>query len=1087
MSSTSQFQKIPDSFNTPEEAAKSKEQRYPTNPRYPSFMQRHFTAGDKQQFEEYRDARNGNNPIKNIDLSNNLFNTDEITEKIQLDIYWKKYRNLNTQSVDNTFNYLFFKFKKGVFVSIKNNKLEVFLPFNNHTFINEWSERIKQDPTKYRTVVDFLIYTSALKGYKIQPKDICENISKWYANNCLLRYEEPPAESDSDMCNFKDMLETLCSQRIVPDIEFFLNKRDFPLLKKNDTEPYEQIYDSDRFPLLSHKYQQYCPVLSMVKTSLNSDIVIPTWEDYARVMSNENPPKYFEGCRQYKCDFSTSWDKKISTCIFRGSSTGCGTTIETNPRLKAAYLSTKSPIENGYRLLDAGIVKWQTRPRKQSGNPYLQTIEPLKMPFDLVKPLTPEEQSKYKYILNIDGNVSAFRLSLELSMGSVILLVDSVYSMWFKKFLVEYQHYVPVASDLSNLFDQIRWCREHDFECQQIAQNAKDFYNKYLSKDGLLDYLQIVLTKIKRMTGYYFYNTKKVEDVIEIKQKSLLSLEYPLKKNFVKIKPNLSFMVGKRDYYIMEGLREFINNNAITQINFNKVHESKDSLIEICNIESKDVNNIKFLLKKSTKVKETVNETFIGINCINQLLKDIPNFRYTYYYNSDNNTSMYEYMEGVTLKQYIINGCSLKELNNIFMILCLSLAMAQERYGFVHYDLYPWNIIITKIKKRKITYQFEHYVFVVETETLPIIIDYGKSSAIYKGQHYGTIKPFETKLFQDGFSLIISSLYEVVNVPKEIDQNKLAYIMKMVNFFTGNDFHKQPVKDYNSLMSFLTTNKKYNEMIYTDKCGLNKHTPIELFLYLSELKLPVFKGERLSVPSTITQIKYPNKTEYTGSIGVSSFYYDIIADIDFSKDIQKYLEQVVDYIRPNNLSGLYSAKDMISYINACNTIHITMEKLKEISNNPLIQKIIDDIKKNFNNYKPIRKDIHIKYFNIKKEFMEANYTPETFSVQDKILTILQDGQKVISTDILIFREMFVFNLLYLMPYNLPNELDFARMYGKYLLYSSLALLNHNANINTVKSISKSLYPEDIEEFEKFSIQPEKVLRTLKDILVLIRH
>ncbi len=73
-----------------------------------------------------------------------------------------------------------------------------------------------------------------------------------------------------------------------------------------------------------------------------------------------------------------------------------------------------------------------------------------------------------------------------------------------------------------------------------------------------------------------------------------------------------------------------------------------------------------------------------------------------------------------------------------------------------------------------------------------------------------------------------------------------------------------------------------------------------------------------------------------------------------------------------------------------------------------------------------------------------------------------------------------------MPYSLPNELDFARMYGKYLLYSSLSLLNHNANVNTLRSISKSLYPEDIEEFKKFSIQPEKVLRTLKDILTLLK-
>ena len=43
-----------------------------------------------------------------------------------------------------------------------------------------------------------------------------------------------------------------------------------------------------------------------------------------------------------------------------------------------------------------------------------------------------EEQSNHKYILNIDGHVKAFRLGNELRMGSVILLVDSPYTLWFQ-------------------------------------------------------------------------------------------------------------------------------------------------------------------------------------------------------------------------------------------------------------------------------------------------------------------------------------------------------------------------------------------------------------------------------------------------------------------------------------------------------------------------------------------------------------------------------------------------------------------------------------------------------------------------------
>ena len=68
--------------------------------------------------------------------------------------------------------------------------------------------------------------------------------------------------------------------------------------------------------------------------------------------------------------------------------------------------------------------------------------------------MSPEEQSNFKYIINVDGHSKAYRLSLELSMGSVILFVESDYTMWFMKFLKPYHHYIPINKDLSDLIEQ---------------------------------------------------------------------------------------------------------------------------------------------------------------------------------------------------------------------------------------------------------------------------------------------------------------------------------------------------------------------------------------------------------------------------------------------------------------------------------------------------------------------------------------------------------------------------------------------------------------------------------------------------------
>ena len=57
MTTTDHFQKNPDFF-----LAKTEEKREQSNPRYKNYTQTHFTAGDIEQFQLYRDRSNGSNP-----------------------------------------------------------------------------------------------------------------------------------------------------------------------------------------------------------------------------------------------------------------------------------------------------------------------------------------------------------------------------------------------------------------------------------------------------------------------------------------------------------------------------------------------------------------------------------------------------------------------------------------------------------------------------------------------------------------------------------------------------------------------------------------------------------------------------------------------------------------------------------------------------------------------------------------------------------------------------------------------------------------------------------------------------------------
>ena len=158
----------------------------------------------------------------------------------------------------------------------------------------------------------------------------------------------------------------------------------------------------------------------------------------------------------------------------------------------------------------------------------------------------------------------------------------------------------------------------------------------------------------------------------------------------------------------------------------------------------------------------------------------------TYGISNDKTILISEYVDGKTLKEYIIEGCTLSELKQIFIMLTLALQVAQEKCGFVHYDLYPWNIIIKKLKsKQKITYQLDTDIIVIETDIVPVILDYGRSHVIHNKEHYGTIEPFKTSRIQDCFCMLISSIYDMATQQKDKsilskDLNTALYIF---NFY----------------------------------------------------------------------------------------------------------------------------------------------------------------------------------------------------------------------------------------------------------------------------------------------------------------
>jgi len=767
-----------------------------TNPRYKNFVQTMFTAGDIEQFNRSRIKKTLTTCVT-PDFNDNIY------KEVVFPEIWEKNKNLTSEAVNNTFLYLFNKFKKGIFVRIYNNKLECFIPFSNAHYYNDFSSLIRINP-KYtnRTsksgavegVTRFIEYIASLQNYRVKQK--IKPVNEWFANNSLVRFDY--TETDNNTAVLYDLLVTLCNERYVPDVEFFINRRDYPQFRKDGCEPYDQIY-GDHQPLLSHNFEKYSPIISFSGNNRFADILMPTYEDWARAVYQETGKVFLRSCQTYpEIKMQVPWKSKIKKAVFRGSTTGTGVSngIDGKPEPVNQRLLAYVISEYNKSFIDYGITKWNLRPRKLYRYPYLETIEPQdkKNPYLLANRLNLQQQSEYKYILNLEGNVAAYRLSYELSSGSVILLAKSKWKMWYTNMIKPYVHYVPVQEDLTDLITQIKWCIENDEKCSQIAQNAKFFYDTYLSTKGVLDFWQARLWHISEATGAYSYfpDLVTVSVLNEVKSLNMSRTSVPPKGLHSYSNQTVQNLTSHRCIGLLQGIMKVLQNSSMV-ISFKSTNPSNMSFVKQLYRNTGSVINLytlhgfKLIGKtgyNDVKLLENAHENFIGIKTINSLVSKLPHFCYVFGSIDNTNdtpkTIFLEYIEGISLFQWLKSPqYNFKHLLSILVQINLALYVAQNSVGFVHNDLYPWNVMVSSFNSLFCAYSGTplsapkpiHYYINTETvlamtpEIIPVIVDYGKSRSVVYEKEWGLIDHGFSNNYRHGqLQDTLSLLYSVLNV-----------------------------------------------------------------------------------------------------------------------------------------------------------------------------------------------------------------------------------------------------------------------------------------------------------------------------------
>jgi hypothetical protein len=129
--------------------------------------------------------------------------------------------------------------------------------------------------------------------------------------------------------------------------------------------------------------------------------------------------------------------------------------------------------------------------------------------------MTDSETSKYKYIIDVEGHVAAFRLGRMFSFGSLILKIDSEWKLWFSDIIdgayyedidaekIHYIQYIKIRTidnriDEKHLKDTIHWCIKNDKYCKKIAENGLFFHKTLINKYGIFYYMKQLLNSEAR-------------------------------------------------------------------------------------------------------------------------------------------------------------------------------------------------------------------------------------------------------------------------------------------------------------------------------------------------------------------------------------------------------------------------------------------------------------------------------------------------------------------------------------------------------------------------------------------------------------
>lgn len=410
--------------------------------------------------------------------------------------------------------------RAAILVSIRSNRVALFVPFANERFAQSAQIRIKLvDPgDSERVCDDVATYASAkmrATGVDERATMLADTKRWWFNGHVICNVLPRDVWGDGNVSVLHHMFMELCHAAPVPDVDLLLNRRDAPL---------------GRVPI---------PTLDLFGRKGTHDLW-PHPEDWMLAM--QRTLSFPEAGRTISTDPSLlgmpplsepAWAARKPVAVFRGSTTGYGVDARYNTRLKLFDLAAAHPD-----LLDVQLTGYNTRDRvagvEQDGDVTVVSVtcppvRKLRAHFGEPSRRVPlsEQVRAHRYAICVEGHQAAARLGALLWAGVTVLYVFPSANVvgpdvWITQGLrmmewsrhevgdtprgplskARVSHLLPVKNDLSDLADAVRWCNANPRSAFAIARAGQAFVRTHaMAPKPILLYMRALLWEIATTAG----------------------------------------------------------------------------------------------------------------------------------------------------------------------------------------------------------------------------------------------------------------------------------------------------------------------------------------------------------------------------------------------------------------------------------------------------------------------------------------------------------------------------------------------------------------------------------------------------------